>query len=334
MTGRSLNIALIGAGGIGGRWGKVIKGVGGVSLRAVVDTDSDRAKAVSCQHRRCKALTNWKTLLTEKEIDAVIIATPHNLLFPISLAFLKSKKHVLCEKPGALMSNQIRQNIFAARKNRLVYMIGFNHRFHEAFIKASKFLKNGKIGEIIFIRARYGFGGRREYAEEWRHNKKVSGGGELIDQGVHMIDLVRLFLGGVQDVCGFAEDTFWKSGVDDNAFLILKNKKNMIASIHVSWTQWKPLHNFEIYGTDGYLIIEGLGRKYGGKEKLIIGIRSKNFSGKPKERTVECNPEADNSLARELKEFVTAIRENRQPVPSGRDGYETLRIVEKIYKTY
>lgn len=334
MTGRTLNIALIGAGGIGSRWGKAVKSVESVSLRAVADTDLSRASAVSCQHRHCKALTNWKILLTEKEMDAVIIATPHHLLSPISLAFLKSKKHVLCEKPGALRSKQIKQCIFTARKNRLVYMIGFNHRFHEAFIKASKFLEKGKIGKVIFIRARYGFGGRREYAKEWRHDKKVSGGGELIDQGVHMIDLVRLFLGEVQDVCGFAEDTFWKSGVDDNAFLILKNKKNKLASIHVSWTQWKSLHNFEIYGTDGYLIIEGLGRKYGGEEKLIVGIRSKDFSGKPKERVIECNPEADNSLTRELKEFVTAIKENRQPVPSGRDGYETLRIVEKIYKTH
>jgi predicted dehydrogenase len=239
---------------------------------------------------------------------------------------------VLCEKPGAIKSLEVKKNIFLARKKDLVYMVGFNHRFHDAFIKARLFYQKGYIGKIIFIRARYGFGGRIGYDKEWRLNKAISGGGHLIDQGVHMLDLAMSFIGKIAGVQGFISDTFWVPGSEDNAFVQIQGINKAIASIHVSLTQWKPIHNFEIYGTKGYLSIEGLGLKYGGDEKLVIGKRADDFTGEVKEKVIVCNPKADDSLTLELAEFVSAVKQGRSTIPSGWDAYETLKIVEKIYK--
>lgn len=331
MTGK-ISLALIGAGGMGKRWVHAMKHVYGVVVRAVVDVDSTRAKILAKNFKNCESLGNWRDVLLRQDIDAVVVVTPHRFLAPISQSFLRSGKHVLSEKPGGIKSAEIKQAVALAKKHRVRYMVGFNHRFHPSFILARKFIEKGEIGELMFIRSRYGFGGRTGYQKEWRMHKKLSGGGELIDQGAHMIDMVRSFLGDITSVSGFAENLYWNAGVDDNAMLILRNKKKQLASIHVSWSNWKPIHNFEIYGTKGFISIEGLGKKYGGKEKVILGKRNEKDPDHPTEREFICNPDAGISLVKELQEFISAIKEKRNPVPSAVDGYEALKIVEKIYK--
>ncbi|MBI2405391.1 Gfo/Idh/MocA family oxidoreductase [Candidatus Gottesmanbacteria bacterium] len=312
MTG-NIRFALIGAGRMGKRWASVLSKCDAVSLATIATRDIE-------------------TILNDKTIDAVLIATPHSYLSPITSAALKAGKHVLCEKPGAIKSVEIKKNSALARKKRLTYMIGYNHRFHDAFIRARQLYEKGYIGKLTFIRARYGFGGRIGYDREWRFNKAISGGGHLIDQGVHMIDLTLSFMGKVTGVRGFISDTFWKPGVEDNAFVLLQGKNRALTSIHVSLTQWKPIHNFEMYGAKGYISIEGLGQKYGGGETLVIGKRADDFTSQVKEKVIVCNSIADDSLALELAEFVSSIREGRPTIPSPSDAYETLKIVEKIYR--
>lgn len=331
MTGK-LNIVLIGAGNIGRRWARAIGMNDRVVLRAVVDVDLAKARALAQASGNCDALSDWRDVLTDDRASAVIVATPHNLLAPISLAFVKAGKHVLSEKPAAIHSVDLKKIIAAAKKTRARFMVGFNHRFHEGFLVARKLVHENKIGKIMFIRARYGFGGREGFEKEWRCKKAIAGGGELIDQGVHMIDMARSFLGEFKDARGFTADMHWTSEVEDNAFVLLKTAKNQIASIHVSWSNWKRIHNFEIYGEKGYVIVEGLGRKYGGTEKVILGLRDPKYVGIPKEEEITCNPDADLSLMRELNEFADAIRERRDPTPNGADGYAALKIVEQIYK--
>ena len=330
MTGK-IHFALIGAGRMGKRWTIVLSKYSNASLDVIVDAGSGRASDLAAQIPGCIATKDIKGVLSNKEINAVLIATPHKYLSPITSTALQSGKHVLCEKPGAIKSGEIKKNIILAREKNLVYMVGYNHRFHDAFIKARHLYQKGDIGKILFIRARYGFGGRIGYDKEWRLDKAISGGGHLIDQGVHMIDLAMSFIGEIRGVKGFTSDTFWKSGSEDNAFVLIQGRNKAIASIHVSLTQWKPIHNFEIYGTKGYLSIEGLGQKYGGGEKLVIGRRAVDFTGEVKEKVITCNPNADDSLTLELAEFVSAIRQGRQVVPSGVEAYETLKIVEKTY---
>lgn len=332
MTGKKINIALIGAGGMGKRWAHALGQAKDFAVRAVADVDVERAQGLAALFKKCDVLSDWKAVMKRADIDAVVIVTPHRFLALISQEALRNNKHVLCEKPGGISAAEIKKTIALAKKHHRRYMVGFNHRFHSAFLLARKLLAEGKIGQPLFIRARYGFGGREGYEKEWRLKKNISGGGELIDQGVHMIDMARSFLGDFSEVTGFAEDLFWGTGSDDNAMLVLKTKKKQLASIHVSWSNWKPLHNFEIFGSKGYLLVEGLGRKYGGTEKVIWGQRNEKKPDHPTEKEFICDPDADKSLERELAEFARAIRSGRESVPNGQDAFEVLKIVEKIYK--
>lgn len=272
--------------------------------------------------------TRWAGVLgkslVDSDFDAVLIATPHKFHTSLTEQALNSGKHVLCEKPGAISSIQIKKNMELAKKKGLTYMIGYNYRFHDGFIKAKRLFDKGEIGKLVFIRATHGFGGRPGYEKEWRINKEMGGGGHLHDQGVHMIDMARSFMGKIVKVEGMRSDMFWGAGTEDNGFVLLKNKDGVIASIHSSLTQWKRKHTFEIYGTKGYLIVEGLGMRYGEPEKLIVGKRTKN-PDVVKERVIKCDPVADHSLKRELKDFISG-HSNAQ------EAYETLKIVETVYR--
>ena len=308
-----LHFALIGAGKHGSRWAGVIRKY--ASLDAIVDP-------------KRKDTSLLEDVLKDKNIDAVLIATPHEYLASITLQALEAGKHVLCEKPGAIKAEHIWVLDILAKKKRLVYKIGYNYRFHDGFIKARKLYKKGVIGKLLFIRATHGFGGRKGYEKEWRIDKKA-GGGHLRDQGVHLIDMAKSFMGKIDKVKGFRTDTYWGSGTEDNAFVLLKSG-NVIASIHSSLTQWDRKHTFEIYGTKGYLKVEGLGMRYGKPEKLIVGKRTKD-PDVVREKVIKCDPIADHSLELELKEFISAIR-NGKPTTSPQDAYETLKIVEEVYR--
>lgn len=320
-----IHFALIGAGKHGTRWAGVLKRNKDVSLDIVVDADIDKAIKL------VPKLLATTEICNIAGIDAVLIAIPHKYLAPTTRFCLELGINVLCEKPGANKAWQINHNIGVAKKKKLVYKIGYNYRFHDGFIKARKLFDKGVIGDLLFIRATHGFGGREGYEKEWRINKDIGGGGHLHDQGTHLIDMAKSYLGDVKRVSGFMADTYWKAGTEDNAFVLLQNKKGIIASIHSSLTQWKRKHTFEIYGTKGYLIIEGLGMRYGEPEKLILGKRTKD-SDIVKEEIIKCDPIADNSLALELKEFISAIKKGTPLSPTPLDAYETLRLVEAVYE--
>lgn len=332
MTGK-LNTVLIGAGGIGKRWAKALNQVENVNLVFVVDKDLEKAKLAAAEYKKsnCAVADNYLEIIKNKEIDAAIIAIPHKYLALASRDFLNADKHVLSEKPCGVNTDEIRELSDLVKKKKLCYMAGFNHRFHEGFILARKLFLEGKIGNIQFIRVVYGFGGRPEMQKEWRFDKNVAGGGELIDQGVHMIDMAQSFIGEIKEVKGFAENLYWQGAVDDNAFMLLKSETGQVASIHVSWSNWKPVHQFEVFGTKGYITVSGLGRKYGDGEKVILGVRDETYSWYPKEEVFECNPDAEMSLAREAQEFVSAIMEKREPIPNAEAALKTMEVVEKIY---
>lgn len=301
-----MKFTLIGRGKMGSRWAGVLGG-------SLVTTVEPRTSS-----------TTLEDVLADKSIDAVLIATPHKFHASITERSLKAGKHVLCEKPGAITANEIRKNIKLAKKKGLIYKIGYNYRFHDGFIKARKLYEKGEIGDLLFIRAVHGFGGREGYEKEWRIHKEMGGGGHLHDQGVHLIDMARSFMGKIDKVKGLRASTYWNTDTEDNAFVLLKSG-NVIASIHSSLTQWKRKHTFEIYGTEGYLIVEGLGMRYGEPEKLIVGKRTKD-PDVVKERVIKCDPIADHSLELELKDFKSGKGSNAQ------DAYETLKIVEEVYR--
>jgi predicted dehydrogenase len=207
--------------------------------------------------------------------------------------------------------------------------VGLNHRYHPALRKARELYAAGVLGELMFVRGRYGHGGRVGYEKEWRADPSLSGGGELIDQGVHLIDLARWFLGDFSQVTGFVHTYFWKMPVEDNGFLLLKTPAQQTAFLHVSCTEWKNLFSFEIYGHHAKLQVDGLGGSYG-MERLSY-YRMLPQMGPPETMAWEY-PREDDSWSLEFQEFLEDIDLNRTPSPGLCDARAALKIVEEVYK--
>ena len=324
-----MKIGIVGCGLIGSRRARVAQACGDEVL-LVSDIRGAQAQGLG------KALggawtEDWREVVRHPEIDAVIVATFNSALLPVTLAALRQGKNVLCEKPLGRNGGEAWEMVQAARQNHRILKVGFNHRHHPALWQAQQMAQSGKIGPLLSIRAAYGHGGRPGYDQEWRGNPELAGGGELLDQGVHLIDLCRWFLGDFMQVSGMLGTWFWKvAPLEDNGFALLRTAAGQIATIHTSWTQWKNLFRFEIFGRDGYLLVNGLGGSYG-TETLTLGLRRPE-SGPPREETWEF-PGPDNSWQAEWEEFKAAIHEQRQPLGNGHDGYQAARVIDAIYES-
>jgi predicted dehydrogenase len=325
-TDQPVGVAIIGCGLIGQKRAKALPGA---KLVVCSDKIKERADFLAAAFPGCDSTAEWKSAIQRKDVQVVIVATTHDALVEISLAAVGAGKHVLVEKPAARNVTELGRLIAAAKKARVQVRVGFNHRYHPALVKAHEIVVGGELGELMFVRGRYGHGGRKGYEKEWRANPVLSGGGELIDQGVHMIDLSRWFLGDFKDVEGYAHTYFWDMPVEDNGFLLLKNAKDQVAFLHVSSSEWKNLFSLEIYGRKGKLHIEGLGGSYG-IEKLSYYKMLPEMG--PPETTVWEYPRGDNSWALEFAEFLEDIRLQRTPSANLNDARAALSIVEKIYK--
>jgi predicted dehydrogenase len=244
------------------------------------------------------------------------------------VAAVEAGKHVLVEKPAARNSAELLPVVEAARKSQVVVKVGFNHRFHPAMQQAREYIDKGALGELMFIRGRYGHGGRVGYDKEWRANPAVSGGGELLDQGMHLIDLSRWFLGDFTNVEGFTRTYFWDMPVDDNAFMMLRTAREQMAFLHVSWTEWKNVFSLEIYGKIGKLHIEGLGGSYG-TERLSYYKMSPEMG--PPDTFIHEYPGADRSWEREFFDFVRAVETKKSPSGNLEDALMALRVVDNLY---
>lgn len=306
-----MKVGLIGAGRQGKRRARALKDFADTELVIVADIEQEPAESLA-KEMGCQSTTDWQKVTSRKDIDAVIICTPPNLHGPMCLSAFSESKHVLCEKPLAHTPEEAQALVRAAQEKHLKLKSGFNLRHHPAISLAKKYLDEGKIGEPIFLRCRYGIGGREGYEKEWRMNPDISGGGQLTDQGMHTLDLARWFLGEFQEVSGFTQTGFWDiAPLEDNVYCLLRTAKGRIATIHASWTQWKNLFSLEVFGKDGYVTVEGLGGSYG-VEKLIFGKRE---FGKPfEEETTEFRGE-DHSWQEEWREF--ARRHQGRPGASG-----------------
>jgi len=322
-----MNYAIIGCGLIGK---KRLAGLPAGSKLAIA-CDSNLARAVDLVKLAGtgRALADFKQAVTDARVDAVIVATINSALAEVSAAAIRAGKHVLVEKPAGISVRQIEELLALAKQHGVCVRVGFNHRNHPGFRKAREIFESGVMGELMFIRARYGHGGRIGYDKEWRADPKLSGGGELIDQGIHLIDLAGWFLGPFEKVEGHATTYFWKMPVDDNAFLSLRTQANQTAWLHVSCTEWKNLFSFEIYGRNTKLHIEGLGGSYG-VEKLYH-YQMKPEMGIPDTKVYEF-PGADESWRIETTEFERDVQLKRTPDAGLAEALEAMKVVEGIYR--
>ncbi len=318
-------VGIIGCGLIGKKRASFL---GPARLLGCADSAAERARELARGVPGCQAYDNPADLLKNDAIGLVIVSTPNHKLAELAAAALKAGKHVLIEKPaGRTLAELLDLQKRAAAAGRKV-RVGFNHRFHPALLKARERVDAGAIGPLMFIRGRYGHGGRLGYEKEWRADPALSGGGELIDQGVHLIDLARWFLGDLAVTGGYAGTFFWNMPVDDNAFLLLQTAARQTAFLHVSCTEWKNLFSFEIYGKTGKLQIDGLGGSYG-TERLTF-YKMLPEMGPPDTQSWEY-PRGDQSWALEFLDFLDDIRLGREPAAGLEAAAAALRVVEEVY---
>ena len=318
-------VAIVGCGGVGRKRAAALSGI---PLVVVHDIDPASAGAIATQHRGCRVAATWQDAVTSPDVDMVIVATSHDALAPIARAAIAAGKHVLVEKPGARSLDEFEPVVADARAAGLILKVGFNHRFHPALVKAHELFTSGVIGPLMYIRARYGHGGRLGYETEWRADPDRAGGGELLDQGVHLIDLARWFAGDFDEVSGHIGTYFWNMPVEDNAFMLLRHGQGVTASLHVSWTEWKNLFSFEIFGRLGKFQIDGLGGSYG--LERLTWYRMPPEMGPPEVDTWEFKG-PDLSWEAEFDEMFNAIAIGRPPLGSADDGLAALRIVRDLY---
>ncbi len=284
-----------------------------------------------------KFIESYEELLNQ-DIDAVFICAYNNVLADYTSLALKAGKHVFCEKPPARTTEELKSVIEIENNSNLILKYGFNHRYHYSVQEAKKLIDSGSMGKLLWLRGVYGKAGSIDYDKNWRNYRKYSGGGILIDQGIHMLDLMRYF--SRQDfthINSFVTTSYWDIKSEDNAFAIMQSDDKVTAMLHSSATQWKHKFLLEMCFEEGYINLDGIlsGTRSYAPEKLVVGRREFEditfAMGKPKENTTWF--ENDDSWKLEGDEFVDAIL-GKSKIEHGtsKDAFETLKLVERIYE--
>ena len=302
------------------------------SMRVVAVCDKGFSKAAMLA-RGVKCYPDYRELLASQPLDAVFVSLPNYLAADVTIAALKRGLHVFCEKPPGRDIKDIERVIKVEKSRRgLCLKYGFNHRYHDSVREALGIIRSGEIGKIINIRGVYGKSKIIPFSGGWRAERKYSGGGILLDQGIHMLDLMRLFCGDFVEIKSYISNNYWKHNVEDNAYAIMRDAKGRIAMLHSSATQWQHKFSLEIALTKGYLELQGIlsGSKSYGEEKLIIGRRDESDTGSTREETLTYLE--DNSWRDEINEFADAVI-NKKQILSGasRDALATMELVYGIY---
>ncbi len=260
-----MNVAIFGAGLIGKKRGLQMEGH---RLAGVYDPDRDRARALAAELGTV-AFESEAAILERSGAELVLVATTNASLAAVAARALEAGKHVLVEKPGGIAVAELERLEGLARARGLAVKVGFNHRFHPAILETRRLVDEGKLGPLMFMRVRYGHGGRLGYEKEWRADAARSGGGELIDQGVHVLDLIHWFFGPLPLRSAHVTTSFWDMAVDDNAVVTVggPGPRTPWATFHVSCSEWKNGFSLELYGRTGKVLVQGLGGSYG-KETL------------------------------------------------------------------
>jgi predicted dehydrogenase len=277
---------------------------------------------------------NNTDLLLNENLDLLFVCLTNNVAAEVTVAGMKKGLHVFCEKPPGMNVEDIQKVILVEKENPdLKLKYGFNHRYHESIKKALQIIQSGELGKVINLRGIYGKSRVIPFSGGWRSKRELSGGGILLDQGIHMVDLMRLFCGDFIDVKSYISNDYWKHDVEDNAYALLKDKFGRIAMLNSSATQWQHKFSLDISLTEGYIELSGIlsGSKSYGEEKIVIGKRDdESDNGQMESTTIKFLQ--DNSWKEEIFEFADAIINNKK-IESGSssDALETMKLVFNIY---
>ena len=299
------------------------------SLLGCYDLDPAATHALAQAHG-CKACATPQELLA-LEPDVVVVATVHDQLAALSELALQAGAHVLVEKPAGVCTAQIERLIECERAAGRRVKVGFNHRFHPGIARAAREVHSGRHGELMHLRARYGHGGRLGYDREWRAQPERSGGGELVDQGMHLLDLTHWIAGPLPLHSALLRTHFWDTPVEDNAALILgeaDDRRAPWAMLHVTWTEWKNMFSLEVYCRTAKLEVEGLARSYGPQRLRIYAMGPELGPPDLEERAF---PDEDVSWAAEWEHFTTAIATGAPLLGALEDAHYAWARVEDAY---
>jgi predicted dehydrogenase len=276
--------------------------------------------------------------LLGSQVDIVFVCTPNNLIPQVAVKALDSGKHVFCEKPpGRNLDDVLLIRSAELRNQNCKLLFGFNHRHHPGISDAKSIIDSGVLGDVLTLRGVYGKGGSYDYAQSWRNDPEIGGGGILLDQGIHMLDLFRLFVGDFDEIMGMRGVSMFDIPVEDNSFVLLRTAKGQMAQLHSSATSWKHTFRLEIGCTKGYAAISGLLSKTGsyGRETLVVGRRpgsgEKAALGNPREEITYYD--SDLSWDIEVAHLVECIK-NNTPVRMGtsEDALAVMKIIDQVYR--
>lgn len=280
-----------------------------------------------------KFFDNYRALLDES-LDVLFVAMSNDIAAEVTVAGLERGLHVFCEKPPGRDVTDI-QRVVACHADRrhLKLKYGFNHRYHDSVQDALAIIRDGKMGEVINLRGVYGKSQLITFDQtSWRTKRALAGGGVLLDQGIHMVDLLRLFAGEFEDVHSFIDNSVWGHDVEDNAYALMRTGDGKVAMLHSSASQWRHRFSLEVSLRKGSLTLSGIlsGSKSYGDETLTVTTRGDNDMGKPREETTLYNKDASWQL--EVEEFANAVLRNG-PIENGSadDALKTMELVYKIY---
>lgn len=323
------NVAIIGAGLQAKRRVPAIFDDPDYRIKWIIDLIPEKAEILAKQ-TGSQFGTDWRKAVDDKEVDIVVVLTHPDSHAEISIAAMKAGKDVLCEKPISKTEEEAQEMVNVAKKTKQILKTGFNHRHHPAIFEAYRLFQEKTIGKALFGRGLYGIAGRKGLEKEWRSDPQIIIGGQFMDQGIHLVDLFRWFLGDVDKVTGFVSTNYWPiSPQEDNGFALLHHTNGVISSIHSSLTQWINLFEFEIYGEKGSISVKGLGGTYG-VEKLIVSAHDPD--GPFSYKTTEFRG-GDVSWKNEWQEFTKSVKTRQEPIANSIDGLKSLEIVNAVYRS-
>ena len=316
-------------------------GIVGKKRRQIIDQHPDLVTLAICDQNYTQPCTaddgvrcypNYRQLL-EEPLDVLFVSFPNYLAPEVTIAGLERGLHVFCEKPPGRTVSDI-ENVIAVEQNHpdLKLKYGFNHRYHDSVCEALRVIRSCEMGDVINLRGVYGKSRITPFTGNWRAKRRYAGGGILLDQGIHMLDLMRLFCDEIVELKSFVSNSFWNCDVEDNAYALMRDKKGRFAILHSSATQWQHSFRLEISLQEGYVNLYGIlsGTKSYGEEKLLIGRRSDSITGTEREETITFLE--DNSWRDEIYEFADAIF-NAGNIKNGssQDALATMKLVYGIY---
>lgn len=325
-----LKIGIIGFGKMGKIRAKALQSLKKTKIDSVYDLTPQIADI------QYKLSASADDIINNPEIDAVFICTPNYLNKILTIKALNAGKHVFCEKPPAFTRHEVLEIIQAESKSKKKLMYGFNHRHHESIIYIKKQIDTGDYGKVLWMRGRYGKSVNVSFFDTWRANKVQAGGGILIDQGIHMLDLFLMLGGKFDSVKAEVSNLYWQLDVEDNVFAIYKNSDTgMVASLHSTMTQWRHLFSLEIFLEKGYMVLNGLKTSSGtyGDETLSIAMNRTTAPAASWKDEQHIKFHTDISWMSGVKHFISAIENDSQIlIGNSNDALEVMTLIDKTYE--